>query len=67
MNTKFQIGDKVVAETTAQGMTVGSTYKVINMKFEYTAFGTFVVYMITDGVKDLTIGNGHMLLSKAVA
>ena len=61
----FEIGNKVTANVTAQGMTAGNTYKVVTVDSEYLPFGTFVTYGITDGTQKLTIGNGHMLLTKA--
>jgi hypothetical protein len=61
---KFQINDTVKAELSAQGMTAGNLYTVTNVVSDYTPFGTFVNYKITDGVKVLNIGNGHLLLTK---
>jgi len=65
--TAFQIGDTVIAHTTAQGMTAGNTYTVSNVRSEYLSFGTFVTYVLTDGAKNLMIGNAHFLLNKVGA
>jgi hypothetical protein len=60
----FEIGNTVKANITAQGLTAGNTYKVTNVRSEYLPFGNFVTYIVSDGTKPLTIGNGHMLLTK---
>lgn len=67
-----QEGDLVTANVTAQGLTAGTTYKVIHVIANETPFGTFVEYMLTDtkqeaGIGVWRIGNGHMILSKATA
>jgi hypothetical protein len=64
---KFEINDTVKAEITAQGMIAGNLYTVTKQISDHTPFGTFVNYQITDGVKVLNIGNGHLLLSKVGA
>jgi hypothetical protein len=60
----FQIGNTVKANLDAQGMIKDRFYTVANVRVEYTPFGSFATYVITDGVKNLTIGNGHLLLTK---
>lgn len=64
--TAFSKGQLVKANFTAQGMTKGNTYKVIDLESLYMPFGTIVTYLIEDkdGTK-LLIGNGHLLLSAA--
>jgi len=61
---KFEINDTVKAEISAQGMIAGNLYTVVKAVADYTPFGTFTTYVITDGVKVLNIGNGHLLLKK---
>jgi hypothetical protein len=62
--SNFQIGNTVKANLDAQGMIKDHFYTVANVRIEYTPFGAFTTYTITDGVKNLTIGNGHLLLTK---
>ena len=64
MRTAFETGNVVRANVTAQGMTAGNTYTVTKLHSEFLPFGNFVTYVITDGTKKLTIGNGHLLLTK---
>lgn len=64
MMFSLQIGNTVKANVTAQGMTAGNTYTVTKLHSEFLPFGNFVTYVITDGTKELTIGNGHLLLTK---
>jgi hypothetical protein len=63
----FKIGDKVIAHTAAQGLQAGDTYTVTNVRSEYLPFGNFVTYVVTDGLKQLSIGNAQFLLIKVGA
>lgn len=68
----FNEGDLVTANVTAQGLTKGTTYKVIHVVADATPYGTFVDYLLTDtnaeaGTFIWRIRNGHMILSKATA
>ncbi len=62
MATTFNIGDKVRACVSAQGMRAGTTYEITDLDARHTPFGTFVSYQL-DG--KLWIGNGHLLLERA--
>lgn len=67
MNT-YQIGETVIANMTAQGMTEGNKYTVIGVKPFDTSMGTFYDYTIYNlGRKEepLQIRNGHVILCKA--
>ena len=61
---KFEINDTVKAEITVHGIVAGNLYTVVKTVADYTPFGTFTTYVITDGVKVLTVHNGHLLLTK---
>jgi hypothetical protein len=64
----FDIGEVVTANMTAQGMTEGNAYKVIEaLKFEL-ASGIYFNYVLggRDGIQ-LFIRNGHILLDPAEA
>jgi hypothetical protein len=63
MRTAFETGNVVRANLTAQGMTQGNTYIVLEVLTQETPFGTFVTYIIENGTETLRIGNGHMLLT----
>jgi len=60
----FEEGNTVRANVTEQGMTAGNLYKVMNIRSKETPWGTLVVYIIADEKETLSIGNGHMLLTK---
>jgi hypothetical protein len=60
----FQEGNTVRANVTEQGMTTGNLYTVMNIRSKETPWGTLVLYIIADENETLSIGNGHMLLTK---
>jgi hypothetical protein len=66
MRTAFKTGNVVRANLTAQGMTQGNTYIVLEVLTQETPFGGFTTYIIADGNKELRVGNGHMLLTLVV-
>jgi hypothetical protein len=59
MNTAFEKGDIVRANVAEQGMTLGLFYTVMNV----IKNGYFVTYILSDGMEELRINNGHMLLT----
>ncbi len=62
-DSSFSEGDKVVANTTAQGMKEGQKYTITGVhSVSRGMFGTFVEYELDHKLK---ISNGHMLLKKA--
>lgn len=63
--TAFNIGDKVKADITAQGMVKGNKYEIVDIDQNFTPFGNFVSYKIKGDGKEFWINNGHLLLSKS--
>jgi len=59
MNTAFEEGTTVRANVTEQGMTAGLFYTVMHV----IKNGYFVTYILSDGMQELRINNGHMLLT----
>ncbi len=68
--TAHNIGDKVVANTNAQGLVAGAKYLVVDVDVQSVGiFGDVVTYLVRPwsdalGTK-LAIGNGHLLLQPA--
>ncbi len=66
MTTRFQVGEKVKALDSTQGMRKGAEYNVAKVETRTTAFGVFVTYMLQRGLEyPLRIINGHLLLEAA--
>jgi len=70
--TTFSKGQLVKANVTAQGMTKGNTYKIVEIIQRDLMWGSIVTYLIagnSEECKDglLHVGNGHLLLSEANA
>lgn len=65
MNTKFEIGQVVIARQSVQGMTRGQHYRVAGVTEQPTAFGNFVTYQLEYGHISLSVVNGHLLLTPA--
>jgi hypothetical protein len=68
--TMFQVGQTVVAQTSAQGLRKGEQYRVSDVKTNPTFFGTFVTYVVaslrpTEPGFEWEVVNGHLLLSAA--
>ena len=66
MRTAFETGNVVRANISAQGMTAGETYIVLDVLTQETPFGGFATYILADRNKELRVGNGHMLLTLVV-
>jgi hypothetical protein len=64
MDSRYKVGDTVVARVAAQGMKKGQTYKVTDISMQDTPWGTFFDYQL-DG--KLWVGNGHLVLDKVNA
>lgn len=64
--TRFQIGDRVVASVTAQGLTAGQDYVVMDLIVEHYPFGEFTTYTVRDwdGYRR-DVQNGHLILQPA--
>ena len=67
--TAFKLGDKVRSRTDYQGLRLGHTYLVVDVRESPTPFGTFVEYSVrpadlADGAEGFTLGvvNGHLVL-----
>jgi len=80
MPTAFAKGQLVRARTDTQDLTAGRLYEVVDVQEQYTAFGTFVWYVVNDrGFTDprnaklvtrtadhfIVVGNGHLVLEAA--
>jgi hypothetical protein len=63
MNTVFEKGDMVRANVAEQGMTLGLFYTIMHVIENHTPAGTFVIYIISDGMEELRIRNGHMIMT----
>jgi len=64
----FQVGETVIANMTAQGMTEGEKYTVIGVSSFPTSMGVFYdykIYSLSERKKSLDIRNGHIILCKA--
>jgi hypothetical protein len=71
MNTTFQIGDTVQANSDAQGLVRDIQYTILDVIETRFTFGNFVCYVLNDpqdldGTK-IAVRNGHLLLSKVAA
>jgi hypothetical protein len=64
MDTTFARADIVHSTVTAQGLTAGHDYLVLDAIEQPTPFGTFVTYIVRElgGDRNITVGNGHLLL-----
>ena len=65
--TAFAKGDRIVATTTAQGMTAGHSYTVIDLDVRSLLFGTFVSYQLQadGGGESCWVANLHLLATRA--
>lgn len=64
--TRWNKGDRVKSNVTAQGLKKGEEYTVVDMDEMRTPFGTFVTYHVTDkNGKKIAVGNGHLVLQAA--
>jgi hypothetical protein len=63
MNTAFETGDMVRANVAEQGMTLGGFYTIMHVIENDTPAGTFVTYIISNGIEELRIRNGHMIMT----
>lgn len=63
MATTFQVGDVVVARVTAQGMTKGECYLVVDELTAPTIVpgGSFVTYVLQRGDDRFSVANLHVL------
>jgi hypothetical protein len=61
--TRFQIGQRVKATASVQGMQAGLIYEVVDLTSSRDAgvFGTFVTYALRRGDKLLRVQNLHLL------
>ncbi len=65
MSTIFELEDIVEALVTAQGLTEGKLYTVIDIEKRPTPFGTFVAYTLEDAQKNrFNVSNGHVILKE---
>lgn len=63
---KYEIGETVTANVTAQGMTLGESYTVANVIEDLTGWGTYRTYILETATgSKLTIQNGHIILCNA--
>lgn len=64
--TAFQVNDIIRASYTAQRLSAGKEYRVVEISENPTPFGNFVSYLLEpiDGGERIWIGNAHLLLSK---
>lgn len=63
MSRAFQVGARVVALVTAQGMTRGNAYEVVEVQKAMTILGGYTLYVIGGpGGERLSISNGHLVL-----
>lgn len=68
MNTKFEIGQEVVAKFNQQGLVEGRLYRVVDMSVRYMRGLTYTTYVVCQGelpgrCSHLTVGNGHLILA----
>lgn len=65
-STRHQVGDRVVASVTAQGLQAGYDYVVVAVHVEHYPFGGFTTYTVRDwdGVRR-DVQNGHLILQPA--
>ena len=63
MATPFQIGQRVKATSTAQGMIAGEIYEVIDAQAHETPFGSFATYKLKHPAAQTVhfVGNLHLL------
>jgi hypothetical protein len=68
MNTAFQVGDLVQANTNEQGLASDAQYTVVDVIETRFVFGNFVCYVLNDPLdldgNKIAVRNGHLLLSK---
>lgn len=68
MNTTYKIGQDVIANTEAQGLTKGRQYRIAQVNVDKSAWnGTFVTYVIEPsfgGGRSVQVRNGHLILSE---
>lgn len=65
--TRFQVGQVVRSTVTAQGMTKGADYDVMQVDVRPSFLGATVEYQLQarDGSAAFWVGNGHLLLTEA--
>ena len=63
MKTAFEKGDMVRANVAEQGMTLGLFYTIMHVIETDTPAGNLVTYIISDGMEELRIRNGHMIMT----
>lgn len=61
-DSKYNVGDRVVARVNAQGMKKGQVYTVTDIEQQVTPWGTFVDYKLDN---KMWVGNGHLVLDKS--
>ena len=63
---KYEVGETVTANITAQGMTEGQSYTVVKTIEDLTGWGTYRTYILADeNGTTLQIQNGHIILCNA--
>lgn len=60
----FKVGDTVEALTTAQGMTEGQTYKVIQVQTDTYPWAVYATYHLEGYGRAITVRNAHLLLRR---
>lgn len=64
--TTFAKNDRVRSKTNYQGLVLGETYTVFEVRVQRLPFGEYVTYLVgrNDNGNLLSISNGHLLLEK---
>ena len=70
METAFQVSDRVRSNVDAQNLVRNREYVVVGVEVFRRAFsGAYVTYFVRDAADDsapvLSVGNGHLVLSRA--
>lgn len=67
MDTKFQIGDKVISKVSNQNLKKNALYMVTDVQTKFTPFGAFTTYTVKNAEDNIEreITNGHLVLSQA--
>jgi hypothetical protein len=68
MTTTFKTGQQVRSRVDAQGMAKGAVYEVVDVQTQWIVGSCYATYIVhdKDNDRELSIGNGHLVLESAV-